>query len=63
MPNNMDITLALRVARKLCDMIGDGETRMMPAVRAGQEYAIPFDKINTDNSVESSLPSLANRLF
>ncbi len=63
LPNNMDITLALRFARKLCDMIGDGETRMMPAVRAGQEYAIPFDKINTDNSVESSLPSLANRLF
>jgi len=62
-PNNMDITLALRFARKLCDLINEGENRMMPAVRAGQEYAIPFDEINTDNSVESSLPSLANRLF
>ena len=62
-PNNMDITLALRLARKLCDLIHDGQSRMMPAVRAGQEYAIPFDEIRTDNSVESSLPSLANRLF
>jgi 6-phosphofructokinase 1 len=63
MPNNLDITLALRLSRKLCDLINDGQTRMMPAVRAGQEYAIPFDEIKTDNSVESSLPSLANRLF
>ncbi len=62
-PNNMDITLALRMARKLCDLIHEGETKMMPAVRAGQEYAIKFDKIKTDNSVDSNLSNLASRLF
>ena len=63
MPNNMDITLAQRMARKLCDLIIEGKTNIMPAVRAGQEYNIPFNDIRTDNSVESTLASLANRLF
>ena len=63
MPNNMDITLAQRMARKLCDIISDGQNRMMPAVRAGQEYSISFDKIKTDNTVESDLAQLANRLY
>ncbi|MCB0282157.1 MAG: 6-phosphofructokinase [Calditrichae bacterium] len=63
MPNNMDITLAQRMARKICDLITDGIKNVMPAVRAGQEYNIPFDDIRTDNSVESTLANLANRLF
>jgi 6-phosphofructokinase len=63
MPNNMDITLAQRMARKLCDMIIDGQAQMMPAVRGSQEFSIKFEDIRTDNSVESNLATLANRLF
>lgn len=62
-PNNMDITLAIRMAKRLCDLVKEGKTRTMPAVRAGQEYEIPFDEIKTDNSVDSGLVELANRLL
>jgi len=62
-PNNMDITLAQRMARKLAEQIADGENCVMPAVEAGREYSIPFDQIKTDNTVESRLANLANRLF
>ena len=44
-------------------LISEGKTQMMPAVLAGREYAIPFDEIKTDNSVESGLAELANRLL
>lgn len=62
-PNNMDISLAIRMAKKLCNLVSDGKTRVMPAVRGGQVYDIPFDEIRTDNSVESELATLANRLL
>jgi len=62
-PNNMDVTLAQRMARKLSELIAGGASREMPAVQAGREYSIPFSEIRTDNSVESSLAELANRLF
>lgn len=62
-PNNMDISLAIRMAKKLCDLVAEGKNRVMPAVRGGQEYEIPFDEIKTDNSVESGLAKLANRLI
>ena len=62
-PNNMDITLAQRMARRLAELVKNGENRVMPAVEAGRESSIPFDEIKTDNSVESRLASLANRLF
>jgi 6-phosphofructokinase 1 len=61
-PNNMDITLAQRMARKLAELIRTGETQMMPAVLADREYAIHFDEIRTENSVDSDLAQLANRL-
>lgn len=62
-PNNMDIMLAHRMARKLREQILAGESRVMPAVEADREYSISFDEIKTDNSVASRLASLANRLY
>jgi 6-phosphofructokinase len=61
-PNNMDIALAQRMSKKLSELITEGKTNMMPAVLAGQEDAIRFDDIQTDNTVEMRLASLANRL-
>ncbi len=61
-PNNMDITLAQRMARKLSELVRIGQSRVMPAVLAEKEYAIFFDDIRTDNSVDSGLAHLANRL-
>ncbi len=63
MPNNMDISLAIRLAKRLCDLVAEDKTRVMPAVRGGEEYEISFDDIRTDNSVESSLAKLSNRLL
>jgi 6-phosphofructokinase 1 len=61
-PNNLDIMLAQRMARKLSELIENGNTKKMPAVLSGREYSIPFTKIKTDNSVTSELATLANRL-
>jgi 6-phosphofructokinase 1 len=62
-PNNMDIMLAQRMARKLVQLVNEGKNRQMPAVLSGKEYHIPFEEIRTDNSVESTLATLANRLY
>jgi hypothetical protein len=40
----------------------EGRTRVMPAVRGVSEGAIDFDDIRTENSVESGLAELGNRL-
>ncbi len=61
-PNNLDIMLAQRMARKLTAMVQAGQSKKMPAVLSGRESSIDFDDIRTDNSVESGLASLANRL-
>lgn len=61
-PNNKDITLAHRMAKKVAFLLQTGQNRMMPAVLSGQEYAIPFDDIRTHNTVPSELAVLANRL-
>jgi 6-phosphofructokinase len=61
--NNMDMMLAQRMARKLTLLIKDKLTRHMPAVLSNREYSIAFKDIKTDNSVESDLASLANRLY
>jgi 6-phosphofructokinase 1 len=61
-PNYRDITLSQRMARKLASLVNEGKTRVMPAILANREYDIPFDEIRTDNSVESGLAELANRL-
>ncbi|MBI5507836.1 MAG: 6-phosphofructokinase [Deltaproteobacteria bacterium] len=61
-PNNMDIMLSLRMARKIGEMVENKESRRMPAVLAEREYSIPLSEIRTDNSVESSLATLGSRL-
>jgi len=61
-PNNKDIMLAQQMSRKLSELIVQGKSHMMPAVLSGKEFAIPFEEIRTDNSVESDLVVLANRL-
>jgi 6-phosphofructokinase len=61
-PNNKDIMLAQQMSRKLSELIIQGKSHMMPAVLSGKEFAIPFEEIRTDNSVESDLVGLANRL-
>ncbi|MBW1678816.1 MAG: 6-phosphofructokinase [Deltaproteobacteria bacterium] len=61
-PNNKDIMLAQQMARKLTGLILQGKSHMMPTVLSSKEDAIPFEEIRTDNSVESDLVSLANRL-
>ena len=62
MPNNLDLMLAQRMARQLRKLVVEGKTNEMPAVLSGKEYSIPFNEIRTDNSVESSLAQLSNRL-
>jgi 6-phosphofructokinase 1 len=61
-PNNQDITLAQRMAFNVAGYLNAGTSRLMPAVRSGKEYAIPFNEIRTDNMVEKDLLVLSNRL-
>ena len=61
-PNNQDITLAQRMAYNVAAYLKAGTSRLMPAVRSGREYAIPFNEIETDNMVEGDLLVLSNRL-
>lgn len=61
-PNNKDIMLAQQMARKLTELIVQEKSHMMPAVLSSKEFAIFFEEIRTDNSVESDLVGLANRL-
>jgi 6-phosphofructokinase len=63
MPNNLDLMLAQRMASHLRTLVLDGKTKLMPAVLSGKDYSIPFDEIKTDNSVESDLAKLSNRLL
>jgi len=62
-PNNLDIMLAQCMARNLSNLVESNKSKLMPARLSGIEYAIPFHEIRTDNSVESDLAVLANRLF
>jgi 6-phosphofructokinase len=62
-PNNLDLMLAQRMARKLTELVVSDGRSTMPAVLSGREYSIGFEDIRTDNSVESDLASLANRLI
>ncbi|MBW2034615.1 MAG: 6-phosphofructokinase [Deltaproteobacteria bacterium] len=61
-PNNQDITLAQRMAYNVAEYLKAGTSRLMPAVRSGKEYAIPFNEIRTDNMVEKDLLVLSDRL-
>jgi len=61
-PNNMDISLAQRMAYNIASYMKAGTSRLMPAVLSGREYAIPFNEIETDNLKEKDLMVLADRL-
>ncbi|MBW1806515.1 MAG: 6-phosphofructokinase, partial [Deltaproteobacteria bacterium] len=61
-PNNMDISLAQRMAYNVASYLKAGTSRLMPAVQSGREYAIPFNEITTDNLKEKDLLVLSNRL-
>jgi 6-phosphofructokinase 1 len=61
-PNNLDIMLSQRMARTLTSLVINNHSGHMPAVLSGKEYSIPFDEIKTDNSVQSNLAVLADRL-
>jgi 6-phosphofructokinase len=61
-PNNMDISLAQRMAYNVSSYLKAGTSRLMPAVQSGREYAIPFNEITTDNMKEEDLLVLSNRL-
>ena len=61
-PNNLDLMLAQRLSRNLARLIAKGKNRLMPAVLADKDYSIAFNKIDTDNTVQPGLASLANRL-
>ena len=61
-PNNQDITLAQRMAYNVAAYLKAGTSRLMPAVRSGKEYAIPFNEIGTDNLVGDDLLVLSDRL-
>ena len=61
-PNNMDISLAQRMAYNVASYLKAGTSRLMPAVQSGREYAIPFNEITTDNMKEEALTVLSDRL-
>jgi 6-phosphofructokinase len=61
-PNNMDVSLAQRMAFGVASYLKAGASRLMPAVLSGREYAIPFNEILTDNTKEKNLLVLADRL-
>jgi 6-phosphofructokinase len=62
-PNNLDISLAQRMAYNVASYLKAGTSRLMPAVQSGREYAIPFNEIRTDNMKEEGLMDLSNRLL
>jgi 6-phosphofructokinase/CheY-like chemotaxis protein len=62
-PNNIDISLAQRMAYNVALYLKAGTSRLMPAVQSGREYAIPFNEITTDNMKEEGLMTLSNRLL
>lgn len=61
-PNNMDISLAQRMAYNVSSYLKAGTSRLMPAVESGREYAIPFNEIQTDNLKAKDLLVLSDRL-
>jgi len=62
-PNNLDISLAQRMAYNVASYLKAGTSRLMPAVQSGREYAIPFNEITTANmKEEGGLMMLSDRL-
>jgi 6-phosphofructokinase 1 len=62
-PNNLDIALTQRFARRITHLMKEGKSRVMPALLANRESEIPFEEIKTDNTKGAQFASLANRLY
>ena len=62
-PNNLDITLAQRMAYNVAVHLHEGNTRLMPSIEGAKEAVIPFSEINTENTVAPGLLKIANRLY
>ena len=62
-PNSQDISLAQRMACNVAEYMNEGRSGVMPAVQGLQDFPLPFDVIQTDNSVPNNLAKVANRLF
>jgi 6-phosphofructokinase 1 len=62
-PNNLDIALTQRFARRVAHLMKEGKSRVMPAIQSSREYEIPFEEVKTDNTKGAQFASLANRLF
>ncbi len=62
-PNSQDISLAQRMAFNVAEYISEGKRAVVPAIQGCQDFPLPFDVIQTDNSVHGNLVKVANRLF
>lgn len=62
-PNSQDVSLAQRMAHNVVEYMRQGQSAVMPAVGGLQDFPLPFDVIQTDNTVPGNLVKVANRLF
>ncbi len=62
-PNSQDISLAQRMAYHVAEYMHEGKRRVMPAIQGCQDFPLPFEVIQTDNTVAGNLVKIANRLF
>jgi len=62
-PNSQDISLAQRMAYHVATYMHEGKRNVMPAIQGCQDFPLPFDVIQTDNTVAGNLVRIANRLF
>lgn len=61
-PNNLDIALSQLMARHIVKMDTEGLSKMMPTVNSNNVGQASFESISTDNTVDESLISLADRI-
>jgi len=62
-PNNLDITLAQRMALIVSTNLCQNQTKIMPSIQGGLEGVVKFEDIQTENTVNPSLLKIANRLY
>ncbi len=51
------------MAYNVAEYMSQGKTAVMPAIQGWQDFPLPFDVIQTDNTVPVNLIKVANRLF
>lgn len=62
-PNSQDVSLAQRMAYNVAEYMNEGRDAVMPAIQGSQDFPLPFDVIQTDNTVQGNLVKVSNRLF